>query len=54
MNDIGSNKALELLSEVRVIVGKLEVHIEGNGGKGLLQRQEAQEFGFALTVPYHP
>lgn len=43
MSDIGSNKALEILSEVRVIVGKLEVHIEGNGGKGLLQRQEEME-----------
>lgn len=38
-NEIINNKALELLTEVRVIVGKLQVHIEGNGGKGLLQRQ---------------
>jgi len=43
MSDIGSNKVLEILSEVRVIVGKLEVHIEGNGGRGLLQRQEEVE-----------
>lgn len=39
MSDIGSTKAFEILSEVRVIVGKMQVHIEGNGGKGLLQRQ---------------
>ena len=43
MNDIGSNKAFEILSEVRVIVGKMEVHIEGNGGRGLLQRQNETE-----------
>jgi hypothetical protein len=40
MNDLNSNKVFEILSEVRVIVGKLQVHIEGNGGRGLLQRQD--------------
>jgi len=43
MSDIGDNKALALLSEIRVIVGKLEVHVVGNGGRGLLQRQEEVE-----------
>jgi hypothetical protein len=43
MSDIGDNKALALLTEIRVIVGKLEVHVVGNGGKGLLQRQDETE-----------
>ncbi len=43
MSDISSQRALDLLSETRVIVGKLQVHLEGNGGKGVLERQEDQE-----------
>jgi hypothetical protein len=43
MNDLSNNEAFRILSEVRVIVGKLEVQIEGNGGKGVLKRQDEIE-----------
>jgi hypothetical protein len=50
MGDIGNQQIFLLLSEVRddvkataATVSKLEIHVEGNGGKGLLQRQDAGE-----------
>jgi hypothetical protein len=50
MSDIGNQQIFQLLTEVRddvkataATVTKLEVHVEGNGGRGLLQRQEEQE-----------
>ncbi len=50
MSDIGNQQIFQLLTEVRddvkataATVNKLEIHVEGNGGKGLLQRQDADE-----------
>jgi hypothetical protein len=47
VSDIGNQQIFQLLTEVRddvkataVTVNKLEIHVEGNGGKGLLQRQD--------------
>jgi len=40
MERVTNQKLFEVLSDVRVAVKGLKVHIEGNGGKGLLKRQE--------------
>lgn len=40
MERVTNQKLFEVLSDVRVDVKGLKVHIEGNGGKGLLKRQE--------------
>lgn len=40
MERVTNQKILEVLSDVRVDVKALKVHVVGNGGKGLLKRQE--------------
>jgi hypothetical protein len=40
---VTNQQILEVLSEVRVDVKGLKVHVVGNGGKGLLTRQDETE-----------
>ncbi len=43
MAKVTNQDLMEVLSNVRVDVGVLKVHVVGNGGRGLLKRQDETE-----------